>query len=352
MKNQKYTLIIILQIIILGKAILNENKAYRFSSNQKNEFTDFDSNNISSDNIKLDIFFNIYSKEGKKNKGWILLFNLERNKNNYIKNIKKEEREIWNIEEDNYELIPNLINIADFEELNFLMSNFSYFRKKNNKSDKFKYINDYPLIKFVFTKNGILKIYRPNNISDLDFFELVQFINKIIFKHRDLFFSIKISNHTENTLNNKGEGDNEGSKFSFKDYFREKCRNKFFSFRLFKRSYLGIKLIGKINVYFLKNNTGIINFQLLTKLIKNKENIIFSYNYTGCSEEIRDIIINKIGGLAEYFDVFIGKINYYLPIEKIVIIMFKIIVSLNIKQLHNEPKKFFINLLIKFKMSC
>ena len=355
MKNGKYVLIIILYIIISSKALLNEKKVYRFSSNQKDEFIDFDSDNISSDNLYIDILFNIYSKEGKNNKGWILLLNLERNKNNYIKNIKKDEREIWNMEEDNYELIPNLINIEVFEEPNFLVSDFSYCKKNNNKLNKLKYINDYPLIKFVFTKNGIVKIYRPDYISDLDFFELVQFLNKIIFKHRTLFFSypreLNISNQTEITpVDVEGEGvDNDSSKFSFKDYLREKCRGKFFSFRLFKRSYLGIKLIGKINVYFLKNNTGIINFQLLTRIVKNKEKIIFSYNYTDASEEIRDIIINKIGGLADYFNFFIDKIAYYFPLESIVKIMFKIIINLNIKTLYNNPKKVFVKLLNIFK---
>ena len=237
MKNGKYVLlIIILHIIIPSKALLNEKKVYRFSSNQKDEFIDFDSDNISSDNINIDILFNIYSKEGKNNKGWILLFNLERNKNNYIKNIKKDEREIWNMEEENYELIHNLINIEVFEEPNFLVSDFSYYKKNNNKQNKLKYINDYPLIKFVFTKNGIIKIYRPDYISDLDFFELIQFLNKIIFKHRALFFSnqkeSKLSNQTEFApINVEEEVDNDSSKFSFKDYLKEKCRGKFFSFK-------------------------------------------------------------------------------------------------------------------------
>ena len=49
---------------------------------------------------------------------------------------------------------------------------------------------------------------------------------------------------------------------------------------------------------------------MLTKVLKNKENILFSYNYTDNSEEIRDIIINKIGGLGDFlFNSFIDKIN-------------------------------------------
>ena len=79
----------------------------------------------------MDIFFNIYLKEGKNNKGWILLFNLERNNKNYIKNIKKDEREIYNIKEDNYDLIPNLINIEDFEEPNYLWIIFLILWQKN-----------------------------------------------------------------------------------------------------------------------------------------------------------------------------------------------------------------------------
>ena len=93
---------------------------------------------------------------------------------------------------------------------------------KKQKLNKLKYINDYPLIKFLFTKNGIVKIYRPKNISDLDFFNLIQFLNKIIFKHREIYFSnqkvLKISNQTEITqISKEIEGDNKKSKFSFKD---------------------------------------------------------------------------------------------------------------------------------------
>ena len=190
MKNIKYTLIIILPIIIFSKTISNENKVYKFSSYQNDEFTDIDSDKISSDKINIDFFFNIYSTEGKYNKGWILLYNFEKNKKNYIENIKKDKNEIFYIEDNNYELIPSLINIEDFEEPNFLISDFSVLKKKN-KVTKLKYINDYPLIKFSFTKNGIVKIYKPSNMSDLDMFDLVQFLNKIIIKHRDYFFLIK-----------------------------------------------------------------------------------------------------------------------------------------------------------------
>ena len=285
MKVLKIIPIIYLITFIFCKEIEDgENKVYRFSINQTLNFTNSESNIIS-----LDILFNIYSKNENTNKGWILLFNFTKNNKNYIDKLSKNKKNNLKIKEENYELLPKIINIEDFEEPNFSLNKFSYINKNNKQSKKLQYINNFPLIKFIFTKNGILKIYRPKNISDIDFYDFIQLLNRIIFINKDKFFS-KSNYEAEYDINNNEEeeiiendlfsetDEDKLFNFSIKNYIKEKCKRKQFSLNIFKREFLGMQLKGRINVFFLENNIGIINFELSTKIFKNNEIKIISYN--------------------------------------------------------------------------
>ena len=345
----------VLITLMLCKEIKHEeNKVYRFSINQTINY-----NNLESNKIDLDILFHIYSKNEKINKGWILLFNFTSNERKYNKEIKNKEKNNLIIIEENYELYPNIINIDDFEEPNFSLNNFSYFNQNKKQSKKLKFINDFPLIKFIFSKNGILTIYKPKYYSDLDFYDLIQLLNRIIFTNKDKFFSKHVfdgeydlnNNHTKNNEKEKPEEDKLFN-FSIKNYIKELCKRNHFSLNIFKRQFLEIQLKGKINVFFLKNDIGIINFELSSKIFNNQKIKIISYNYTDESKEIKDILINKIGGLGEKLENYVNKLTYFCPketIENIIKTIFKIIILLNIDNFFINPLKTLMNLFLNYK---
>ena len=186
MKYIKLILIVSLKYIILCKVIEDKTNIYRFSLKQTNELVNLNSNKIS-----YDILFDIYSRDKKQSYGWILILKYSNNNKNYFKS-SNEKKYSKIISEDDYQLIPNYIDIEEFEEPNFSFNNFSYLKPNKNKEGKMKFVNNFPLIKFTFTKNGIINIYRPDNLSDLDFFDFVQSLNRIIFANRDRFFRPKL----------------------------------------------------------------------------------------------------------------------------------------------------------------
>ena len=77
-----------------------------------------------------------------------------------------------------------------------------------------------------------------------------------------------------------------------------------------------------------------------------------SYNYLGSTDEIKDLIINKLGGLWEKLDNFKNSLTNYFPvkaIEKIINIIFYITKNFNIETIFKKPKKVFANILIEYK---
>ena len=363
MKTIIFISFIILQTGIVLKTIKNNNKIYKFSINQNNKFNNYESNKYTNDNINFEIIFDIYSRKVNIYKGWITLLNYTRNKINIIKEMKKSEKHNIYTKQTNYELLPDLIKIEKFEDPNFSFKDFSYINIKKNKIRRLKFVNDYPLIKFTFSKNGIINIYRPDNISDLDFYDIVQFLNGIIFKNKELFFDAhnigeednedNIHDNEEYEYYEKEDNYREGN-FSFKNYFKEKLKkNKKFSFILFKRNILGIELVGKINVNLYKNKTGIINLEIYTKKLNNKPKNIFSYDFILSTNEITDILVNELGGLFEYLESFINDINNYISIEtikNIILSFIKINKNFQIKTLFKNPIKFLVFILNEYKI--
>lgn len=355
----KYIIIILVYIIIACKEIKNENKVYKFSLNQKNEYNNYDSNNneYESYNSHLEILFHIYSKDIYKNKGWIILLNYSKDNINIFKHATINKENNLYIKQNDYNLFSDIIKVDQFEKPNFSFKEFSYMSEKHKKkeSKKLKYVNDFPLIKFTFSQNGIINIYRPDSISDLDFYDLIQFLNRIIFQNKKKFFDIeskkrkKEYNHSEKIYL---DDEKANSEFSFKDYIRKKFKSNKFSLRLFKRSYMGIKLVADITVINFENKTGIINLEIYTKILNKKKNKIFSRNITGSTEEIEDFLVNKLGGFLDQSLYFMSGVNEYLPkekIEKIINFFIAIIKGVNIKTLFKQPIKALINLLLEYK---
>ena len=184
--------------------------------------------------------------------------------------------------------------------------------------------------------------------------DLIQFLNKIIFKNRKILFekkNYKEKNSTEFFENNFEEDENIPFNISIKDYLLKKCENNQFSLKLFKRNILGLKIIGKLNVLFFKINTGKINFELFSKIFENEKKII-SYNYIESTGIIKNLIINKLGGLWEQYNSFINTLNDYFPkeaLEKIISIIFHILQKFNTETLFKKPMKFVSNVLIEYK---
>ena len=151
MNNKKLILILSLQYFILCKVTEDEQNIYKFSLKQTNELTNLDSNNIS-----YDIIFDIYTRDKMQSYGWILILKYSNNKAYFKSKNKKKYSKI--ITEDNYKLIPNQMDIEEFEDPNFSFNNFSYLKPNKNKEGKMKFVNNFPLIKFTFTINGIINI--------------------------------------------------------------------------------------------------------------------------------------------------------------------------------------------------
>jgi len=122
MKYIELLLILSLQLFILCKVIDDEQNIYKFSLKQINELTNLDSNNIN-----FDIIFDIYSKDKEENKGWILVSKYLNNNKNYFKS-KNKKKYTKIINEDYYKLIPNHIDIEEFEDPNFSFNKYSYLK--------------------------------------------------------------------------------------------------------------------------------------------------------------------------------------------------------------------------------
>ena len=152
MKYIKLILIVSLKCFILCKVVEDKTNIYRFSLKQTNELVNLNSNKIS-----YDILFDIYSRDKKQSYGWILILKYSNNNKNYFKS-SNEKKYSKIISEDDYQLIPNYIDIEEFEEPNFSFNNFSYLKPNKNKEGKMKFVNNFPLIKFTFTINGIINI--------------------------------------------------------------------------------------------------------------------------------------------------------------------------------------------------
>ena len=347
-----FAIVLILNIFLSIKAFNNSDVFHKFSINQKNKFNDYESEKEELFNINFEILFNIYSKTGLINKGYILLLNFSKNNNNLIKKIKKDKKDIIFIKEDINKLIPSKINIEDFEPPNYSLKKPLYCNLNKTLSKKLKFVNNYPLIKFIFTKNGILKIYRPYGLSDLDFFDIIHFLNQIILKNRNNSFeNSDYKGDDSNKGNNFDEDEDEDIPFfPIKEYLRKKCENSQFIMKIFKEDFLGIKFIGKVSVFFYKNNTGKINFELYSKHLGNKKKL-FSYDYIGSTEKIKDIIINKLGGLWDFIDNIINTFNdYYQSIfDKITSIIFYILQKFNTETIFKHPMKVCSNVLIEYK---
>ena len=317
MKYIKLILILSLQYFILCKVIEDEQNIYKFSLKQINELTNLDSNNIN-----FDIIFNIYSREKEQNKGWILVSKYLNNNKNYFKS-KDNKKYTKIINEDNYKLILNQIDIEEFEDPNFSFNKFSYLKSNKDKKEKLKFVNNSPLIKITFTKNGIINIYRPDNIPDLIFFDFVQSLNRIIFTNKDKFF-------TKNIKEEKSTSED------LKDY----CENRNYIIKAFSFKYFGISIKGYINAYSLSNNEMGIIFKFTYKILKSKEQEIYSFEpYRGNSQKIC-YYINKLKEYENFILQYISKDN----IKKIVNILKKI----NQKDLFNDPLKILISFISEF----
>ena len=93
------------------------NQIYRFTKFQKNS-NNYDLNNanqIQSENMFIDMLFNIYSFDKDYNKAWIILLNFSINDISYIKNEDFNNKNYSNfltlLKDKNYSLIPNYLNI-------------------------------------------------------------------------------------------------------------------------------------------------------------------------------------------------------------------------------------------------
>ena len=309
----KLILILSLQYFILCKVTEDEQNIYKFSLKQTNDLTNLDSNNIS-----YDIIFDIYSRDKIQSYGWIIILKYSNNNKNYFKS-KNKKKFTKIINEDYYKLIPNHIDIEEFEDPNFSFNNFSYLKPNKNKEEKFRFVNKSPLIKFTFTKNGIINIYRPDNIPDLDFFDFVQSLNRIIFVNRDKFF--------------KGQSfKNEKEEKSSSKNLKDNCENMNFNLKIFSFKYMRVSLRGYINSVISKNNEMSIIFRLTYKILKNKENELFSLGvYRGSSE----VICSFINILKE----FEKKIEKYINNKEVINIIYDIIKIINIKDLFTNPSK-------------
>ena len=284
----KLILILSLQYFILCKVTEDEQNIYKFSLKQTNDLTNLDSNNIS-----YDIIFDIYSRDKIQSYGWIIILKYSNNNKNYFKS-KNKKKFTKIINEDYYKLIPNHIDIEEFEDPNFSFNNFSYLKPNKNKKEKLRFVNKSPLIKFTFTKNGIINIYRPDNIPDLDFFDFVQSLNRIIFVNRDKFFEGK---------NFKKAKEEKSSSKEIKDY----CEYMNFNLKVFSFKYMGVSLRGYINSVISKNNEMSIIFRLTYKILKNKENELFSYEPFRASSEEICYYINKLKEFEKFIEDYINN---------------------------------------------
>ena len=310
MKYIKFILIISLQYFILCKVVEDEQNIYKFSLKQINELTNLDPNDIS-----YDIIFNIYSRDKEQNSGWILILKYLNNNKNYFKS-KNKKKYTKIIHEDYYKLIPNHIDIEEFEDPNFSFNKFSFLKQNKNKKEKLKFVNNSPLIKFTFTKSGIINIYRPDNISDLDFFDFVQSLNRIIFANRDRFF---VGQNFEDTKEEK---------LSSKDLI-DFCQNMNFKYKLFSFKYMGISIRGYISASSLNNNEMDIIFNVTYKFLKNKEKEIFSLGPFKGNSEIICSYIKKLKGIENFILQYINKDK----LKKILNVLYNI----NKKELFNNP---------------
>ena len=367
----------------------NVNQIYRFVKVQKNT-NNYDLNNVNqiqSDNMIIDMLFNIYSLNQDFNKAWVILLNYSINNINYIKNEDINNENYSNfltlLNGLNYSMIPDYIDINDFEEPNFNINEI-FLNKENKESSKLKYLYNYPFIKFTFSENGILNIYKPNEISNYDFIILIQNINKIIYTNKNTFFRFNSQtenqNHEENKFenydiekminkiysiyqthkfcpskkieytsfssNNLTSNSTEGNQthfLSWKQYLENKIKEKHFRLTIFKRKLFSFKLTGIIDFDILNDKQSRIKFDIIVYLY-NKKYEIFSTNYTGNTTQMINTVINKFG---EFGDQIEDIINGTIPNKiKTVITIFE---KLNIKSLSKEPIKTLINLFIDNK---
>ena len=310
MKYIEFILIISLQYFIICKVFEDEQNIYKFSLKQTNELT-----NLGPNNISYDIIFNIYSRDKEQNNGWIIILKyLNNNKKSFKPKNKKKYTKIIN--EDYYKLIPNHIDIEEFEEPNFSFNKFSYLKQNKNRKEKLKFVNNSPLIKFTFTKNGIINIYRPDNLSDLDFFDFVQSLNRIIFANRDRFF---IGQSFE---------DIKEEKLSSKNLI-DFCQNIDFKYNLFAFKYMGISIRGYISAFSLSNNEMDIIFNLTYKFLENNEAEIFSLGPFNGNSEIICSYIKKLKRIENFIYQYINK-------DKLKMIL-NILNNINKKELLNNP---------------
>ena len=321
MKYIKFILIISLQYFILCKAAKDEQSIYKFTLKQTNELTDLYPNDLN-----YDIIFDIYSGDKEQSKGWILILKYLKNNKKYFKS-KNKKKYTKIINEDFYKLIPNHIDIEEFEDPNFSFNKFSYLKQNKNKKEKLKFVNNSPLIKFTFTKNGIINIYRPDNISDLDFFDFVQSLNRIIFTNRDRFFP-----------NQNFEDTEEENSFS-KDLI-DYCKTMNFKFKLFSFKYMGISIRGYISASSMNIDEIGIVFNLTYKIMKGKEEEIFPLGPFSGKSEIICNYINKLKGFEKFILQYINKNT----LKKIL----NVLKNINIKELFNNPSKILSHLFSVF----
>ena len=363
------------------------NQIYRLTKFQKNS-NNYDLNNVNqiqSENMFIDMLFNIYSFDKDYNKAWIILLNFSINDISYIKNEDFNNKNYSNfltlLKDKNYSLIPNYININDFEEPNFNLIEI-FLNKENTKSKQLKYLFNFPFIKFTFSEKGILKIYKHNEISNFDFISLIQNINQIIFSNKNKLF--KINSQTENQKNKENEFEyydiensinilysiyqskklcpfknNDYKYFSsssnssnyWKKYFEDQIKKQHFSITLFKKKLFTYKLIGTLKFDILNDKQSRIKFDINLYLFNKKYDIV-SLNYTRNTTKIIKDVLNKIGEVGDQIEKTINKaINIYpeynIP-NKIKTIL-KILYQINIKSLFNEPVKTLLNLFVDNK---
>jgi len=160
-------------------------------------------------------------------------------------------------------------------------------------------------------------------MPDLIFFDFVQSLNRIIFTNKDKFFAKNI------------KGEKSTSEESI-DY----CENRNYKIKAFSFKYFGISIKGYINAYSLDNNEMDIIFKFTYKILKGKEQEIYSFGpYKGNSKKIC-YYINKLSEYEKCILQYISKDN----IKKIVNVLKKI----NLKDLFNDPSKVLIGFISEF----
>ena len=391
MKNIIHIFYIVL-LIYYCKGEKSLNKIYRFANVLKSS-NNYDLNNLNdnqSGSMIIDMLFNIYSSNKDYNKAWVILLNFSINNSSYVKNENINNKNYSNfltlLNEMNYNSILDYININDFEEPNFNLNEI-FLNKEYNESNKLKNFYNFPLIKFTFSENGILNIYKPNTISNFDFIILIQNINEIIYLNKNKFLSfnsqtqnqenefeydeniekwinkiyliykqhklcpLKNEEHefflSTNFSSNSTKGDINNN-FSFKKYFETLTKKKHFNLVLFKRKLLFYKIIGIIKFDIIDDKKARIKFDIIGYSY-NQKYLIFSKNYISNTTKIINFINNKIGEFGEQLDnLFNSLINKYPQYEitnkiKTIISIFG---KINVKSLFNQPFETIFNLLI------